>query len=84
MLFYSSLDPQKFQKEVSHYPMTSDGFLHVRTYGIYEFRTPFLGNDQSPDTLIALDPDVINANSMESYIPLYSSNLPNPLLYVSQ
>jgi 4-amino-4-deoxy-L-arabinose transferase-like glycosyltransferase len=84
MLFYTSYDPKKFQNEVVRYPPTSDGFLHVQSYSIYEFRGLYLDKDLISENLIALDPDLSKMYGMSSYIPLYAAHLPDPVLYVSQ
>lgn len=38
ILFYSKYDPAKYQKEVLRYSPTSDGFVHVKEFGRFEFR----------------------------------------------
>lgn len=37
-LFYGMYDPAQYQKEVIRYPITSEGFIHVKSFGRYEFR----------------------------------------------
>lgn len=36
-LYYNVYDPEKFQKEASYYPITSDGFRYVKHFGRYTF-----------------------------------------------
>jgi len=38
-LFYSKYDPALFQKQAIRYPITPEGFVHVKAFGRYEFRT---------------------------------------------
>lgn len=38
ILFYSKYDPAKYQREALRYPPTSDGFVHVKGFGRFEFR----------------------------------------------
>jgi len=36
-LFYTKYDPQMFRKEVQYYPLTSEGFLYVKSFGRFHF-----------------------------------------------
>ncbi len=36
-LFYNQYDPNKFRKEVKYYPLTSEGFLYVKSFGKFSF-----------------------------------------------
>lgn len=36
-LFYTSYDPRRFIKEVKYYPLTSEGFRYVKSFGKYQF-----------------------------------------------
>ena len=37
-LFYGKYDPRLYQKQAIRYPMTSEGFVHVKQFGRYTFR----------------------------------------------
>lgn len=37
-LFYQKYDPETYRKEVKRYPITSDGFVDVKSFGRYTFR----------------------------------------------
>lgn len=53
LLFYNPYNPSKYQKEALRYSPTSDGFVDVRRFGRYEFRTIDWGKDiQIPKALI--------------------------------
>ncbi len=39
LMFYENYDPKSFQHSVVRYPITSDGFINVKSFGRYEFRT---------------------------------------------
>jgi hypothetical protein len=39
LLFYEKYDPIRYQREAVRYPPTSDGFYHVRSYDVFNFRT---------------------------------------------
>jgi 4-amino-4-deoxy-L-arabinose transferase-like glycosyltransferase len=36
-LFYEKYNPYRFRKEVAYYPLTSEGFLYVKSFGKYQF-----------------------------------------------
>jgi hypothetical protein len=38
LLFYSSYDPHTYQQEAQRYPLTSDGFVNVKSFGRFQFR----------------------------------------------
>ncbi len=57
ILFYSKYDPSRYQKEALRYPPTSDGFVHVRSFGRFEFRDVDWSIDiQTPGKLLVDDP----------------------------
>lgn len=37
-LFYQKYDPKKYQSTAKRYPLTEDGFVHVKKFDRYEFR----------------------------------------------
>lgn len=43
LLFYRRYDPKKFQEEVVYYPVTEDGFYHVKSLGRFEFQEKKVG-----------------------------------------
>lgn len=45
LLFYSKYDPATYQKEAKRYPVTPDGFVHVKSFGKYEFKNIFWEKD---------------------------------------
>lgn len=53
ILFYSKYNPSFYQKEALRYPPTNDGFVNVKGFGRYEFRTIDWGKDiQIPNVLL--------------------------------
>jgi len=36
-LFYNQYNPENFRKEVKYYPLTSEGFLYVKSFGKFSF-----------------------------------------------
>lgn len=76
LLFYSKFDPNLYQKNVSRYPPTSDGFVHVKAFDRYEFRPIDWGKDiYIPNALLIGDPSEApdssrkSFNSFEVYLP---------------
>lgn len=57
-LFYEKYDPQKFVKEVNYYPITSEGFLHVKSFGRFNFVNSIDYNNLLPNTIYfdSIDP----------------------------
>lgn len=53
LLFYNPYNPSFYQKEALRYPPTNDGFVNVKGFGRYEFRTIDWGKDiQIPNVLL--------------------------------
>jgi 4-amino-4-deoxy-L-arabinose transferase-like glycosyltransferase len=62
-LFYSKYDPALYQKQVIRYPITPEGFVHVKKFGRYEFRNVDLLKDLNlNDTII-----VVKTTGIPSY-----------------
>ena len=56
LLFYLKYDPVSYQKEAVRYPLTSDGFLHVKQFGRFTFRDVDWGKDLNlPNTVLVDD-----------------------------
>jgi len=54
-LFYNSYDPLLYQNQVIRYPMTPEGFVHVKAFGRYEFRSVDLIKDPYlPKTVVVI------------------------------
>lgn len=57
LLFYSAYSPSKFTSEVVRYPLTSDGFSHVKSYDRFEFRDIVWSEDiKKPNTVLVANP----------------------------
>lgn len=57
LLFYTKFDPAIYQKSAVRYPITTDGFVHVRKYDRYEFREIDWGKDlHASNTLLVAFP----------------------------
>lgn len=53
LLFYQKYDPRDFQYSVVRYPPTEDGFVHVKSFGRYEFREIDWNRDlHTPNTVL--------------------------------
>ncbi len=53
LAFYSKYNPTLLQKQLVHYPITEDGFTHVRSYGQYTFKDINWGKDiENRNTLL--------------------------------
>lgn len=53
MIFYGTYDPSLYQKQAVRYPISSDGFTDVKSFGRFTFRAIDWGKDLAlPDTLI--------------------------------
>lgn len=62
-LFYSKYDPALYQQEAVRYPMTPEGFVHVKGFGRYEFRNiDLLEDPYVKDTII-----VVKTTGIPSY-----------------
>lgn len=76
LLFYSRYDPKKFMDEVERYPITSDGFVHVKKHNRFEFREIDWSNDvKSPNKILVAHPSeapdfVMTGVYKKSYITL--------------
>lgn len=55
LLFYSSYNPHRYQKEAIRYPMTSEGFEHVKGFGRFTFRAIDWGKDLGLANTILID-----------------------------
>lgn len=60
LLFYTKYDPAKYKKNAERYPITLDGFVHVKKFDRYEFRDINWGEDlkSSNKLLIAFPQEV--------------------------
>lgn len=67
LLFYQKYDPKVYQETATRYDPTSDGFVHVRSFGRYEFRAINWTVDlkSNNNTVIVEDP---------SNVPLFVKN----------
>ncbi len=68
-LFYEKYDPAKFIKEVEYYPMTSDGFLYVKSFARFSFVDSIDYTKLQPDTIYIDDQ---NPQNLEHTINLPS------------
>lgn len=50
-LFYDKYDPRRFQREVSYYPPTNEGYIFVKNFGRYKFVDTIDYENLEPDTL---------------------------------
>jgi len=68
ILFYSKYNPSFYQKEALRYPPTNDGFVNVKGFGRYEFRTIDWGKDiQIPNVLLVDWSDQVPLSIKEAF-----------------
>lgn len=68
LLFYNPYNPSKYQKEALRYSPTSDGFVDVKEFGRYEFRTIDWGKDiQIPQVLIVAWSEQVPVSVRETF-----------------
>jgi len=68
ILFYSKHNPSFYQKEALRYPPTNDGFVNVKGFGRYEFRTIDWGKDiQIPNVLLVDWSDQVPLSIKEAF-----------------
>ncbi len=67
-LFYMRYDPLKFRKEVSYYPVTSEGFLYVKSFGKYTFPEKISYSELGPKTL-SIDDTRLDDKKNSIYLP---------------
>ncbi len=78
LLFYSNYPPEKFAREVVKYPITDDGFVHVKSYGRFEFRDIVWSKDiKKPNTVLVADPSEIPPFYMTNKFEKSFIRLPN-------
>ncbi|NCN58338.1 hypothetical protein COW99_02540 [Candidatus Roizmanbacteria bacterium CG22_combo_CG10-13_8_21_14_all_38_20] len=75
--FYSEYDPDLYQKKVNRYEPTDDAFVHVKSFGRYEFREINWAEDLARKNTILVD---IPANVPDSVDVTSSVLLPNSSL----
>ena len=61
-------DPLKFRKEVSYYPVTSEGFLYVKSFGKYTFPEKISYSELGPKTL-SIDDTRLDDKKNSIYLP---------------
>lgn len=67
-LFYGKYDPARYQKEVIRYPITSEGFIHVKSFGRFEFRNIDWTKDPNlNNTLVVVKTTSIPLNIMKLF-----------------
>ena len=78
LLFYSRYDPTRFSQNVIRYPITKDGFVHVKSYDRFEFRDIVWKKDiERPNALLVANPlEVPSLYLTESFSKSYI-RLPN-------
>lgn len=67
LLFYQKYDPAKYQKKAQRYPLTEDGFVHVKSFDRYEFRAIDWQKDIKIPNRVLIDfsnqvPNLISSN----------------------
>lgn len=68
LLFYGAYDPKNYQNEAIRYPITEDGFLHVKGFGRFTFRTVAFEEDlKQPNTLLIVRSDTVEAAIRNQY-----------------
>lgn len=78
LLFYSGYDPSKYQKEAVRYPPTSDEFIHVRSFGRFEFRHIDWSKEiKTPGVLLVDEPVSISDFTKKQGFPTQNILLPN-------
>ncbi|HEX8965078.1 MAG TPA: glycosyltransferase family 39 protein [Patescibacteria group bacterium] len=55
LVFYSKYNPALLQKQLVHYPITEDGFTHVKSYGKYIFKDINWGEDTRVKNTLLID-----------------------------
>ncbi|MDP3983276.1 MAG: glycosyltransferase family 39 protein [bacterium] len=75
--FYSEYDPEQYQKTVNRYEPTDDAFVHVKSFGRYEFREINWAEDLARKNTILVD---IPVNVPDSVDVTSSVLLPNSSL----
>jgi hypothetical protein len=74
LLFYQKTDPELFRQSVIRYAPTGDNFVHVRSFGRFEFRDIDWNRDPDGKTLVVAVseevPGVIEGRYREEFITL--------------
>ncbi len=84
VLFYNKIDPREFQKDVTYFPRTPEGFMLVKSFGRFSF--PSNLNDPSKsepifkNNTIYIESFGVHSNSKSINLP---SGDPRFLIYVS-
>ncbi|KKQ34541.1 MAG: hypothetical protein US51_C0035G0009 [Microgenomates group bacterium GW2011_GWA2_37_6] len=78
LLFYSGYSPSKFSSEAVRYPITEDGFIHVKSYQRFEFRDIDWSKDiERPNSVLVANPSEIPPFYMSDEFKKSFINLPN-------
>lgn len=68
LLFYSKYDPRLYQEQAVRYPMTSEGFVHVKQYDRFTFRDIDWGQDINiPNTLLVTKTEDVPQDIRQRY-----------------
>jgi hypothetical protein len=86
LLFYLHYDPFKYQENAVRYPTTTDGFLHIQSFGQFEFRSIDWGKDLFvPNQILVADPETIPHHVRDSpNSTLLQSSDSIPVLSITQ
>lgn len=77
-LFYSGYPPANFISNVARYPLTADGFSHVKSYGRFEFRDISWTQDiKKPNAVLVADPPEVPPPYMGNEFNKSFVNLPD-------
>ncbi|MDO8621137.1 MAG: glycosyltransferase family 39 protein [Candidatus Levybacteria bacterium] len=78
LLFYSIYNPSLYQKQAVRYPPTEDKFVHVKSFGRYEFRPIDWGKDLGlPNTFLVDWSTNIPSSLTSGYKQKFEVSLPN-------
>ncbi len=77
LLFYQQYDPSTYQKESISYPITDDGFVHVKEFGRYEFRDIDWGQDTQRLNTLLIDQTNQVPEFVKNTYPVKEIKLPN-------
>lgn len=84
-LFYSSYNPEAYQQEATRYPVTEDGFYHVKAFSRYQFRDFELENELNQDQIIVIWAETIDQEKLISLSPLLKTTIEErnqPVFYI--
>lgn len=72
LLFYQEFDPKKYQASAVRYPITEDGFVHVKGFDRYEFRKIDWKKDLDiPNALLVDDSAQVPEDVLKDYSVKY-------------